>query len=191
MSNENTNSQNNNNNKKRDFILDGKISEETTRKLAEKIIEVNRYDDEQYAKDDNYIAPPINIIVNTYGGSVYDANFLIGTIETSTTPVHTICHGKAMSAGFAIFLSGHLRFATTLACFMYHDASMGLHNNIEGLKEDLKHYEALRDMVDSYIISKCDLPKSLMDETKRVKENLYLFASQALKYGIIHEIIKF
>jgi len=199
MSNNNTNQNGNNNNNqnnsnvnmKRDFILDGKVGEETIRKISESIIAINRQDEEKLEKHFDYIVKPINLIINTYGGSLYDANMLIGIIETSKTPVHTYCYGKAMSAGFYIFASGHKRFATPLATFMYHDGSVGMHNTIEGLKHDVKHMENLRDNYDNYILSRTMIPKQLMDESKRVKEDLYMFADEAYKYGLVDELIAF
>lgn len=177
--------------KKRDFILDGKVSEETIRKITEQIIEINCFDEEQEEKDVNYVRKPINLIINTYGGSLYDANLMIGVIETSKTPVHTYCHGKAMSAGLYIFASGHKRFATILATFMYHDGAVGMHDTIHGLQYNLKHQTELRDRYDNYIVSMTNLPKHIMDEKKRIKEDWYMFAEEALGYGLVDEIIPF
>lgn len=189
MSEKDQKSTQNNNNKKRDFILGGTVNEESVHKLVEKIIEINRYDEEQLEKDISYIPKPINIYINTYGGVLYDANMLIGVIESSKTPVHTYCSGKAMSAGLYIYVSGHRRFASQLATFMYHDASTGLRDTVEGLKHEVDHFEKLRNRYDEYIISRTKLPKELMDAKKRIKEDLYLFAEEALEYGIVDEII--
>ncbi|TWM14832.1 ATP-dependent Clp protease proteolytic subunit [Bacillus licheniformis] len=72
---------------------------------------------------------------------------------------------------------------------MYHDASTGQKDTVEGLKREIDHVEKLRDRYDQYIISRTMLPKELMDKTKRHKEELYLFADEALEYGIVDEII--
>lgn len=189
--NQENNTTNNNSRKKRDFILDGIVAEDTVRKIAEQIIDINRHDDEQEEKDSNYVRSPINLITNTYGGSIYDANLLIGVIETSKTPVHTHCYGKAMSAGLYIFASGHKRFATPLATFMYHDGSVGMHDTIHGLQHNLEHSTRLRDRYDNYIVSQTRLPKHIMDEKKRIKEDWYIFAEEALGYGLVDEIIPF
>jgi len=193
--NTNNNTANNNQSvtvsKKRDFILDGKVGEDTIRKISEAIIDINRYDEEQEVKNSDYVRKPIELIINTYGGSLYDANLMIGVIETSKTPVHTYCHGKAMSAGFYIFASGHKRFATPLATFMYHDGSVGMHDTIHGLKYNLEHYTKLRDRYDNYMLQVTNLPKHIMDEKKRIKEDWYMFADEALIYGLVDEIIPF
>lgn len=193
--NTNNNTANNNQSvtfsKKRDFILDGKVGEDTIRKISEAIIDINRYDEEQEVKNSDYVRKPIELIINTYGGSLYDANLMIGVVETSKTPVHTYCHGKAMSAGFYIFASGHKRFATPLATFMYHDGSVGIHDTIHGLKYNLEHYTKLRDRYDNYMLQVTNLPKHIMDEKKRIKEDWYMFADEALIYGLVDEIIPF
>lgn len=177
--------------KKREFILDGTIGENNVREITLNIIEINNYDLKQKEENDKYVAEPIKIIINTYGGNLYDSNFLVGIIESSLTPVHTYCYGKAMSGGFYIFSSGHRRFATPLATFMYHDASVGMHNTIEGLKNDFDHMTKLRDNYDNYILSATNLPERIMNEKKKLKEDWYMFGQEAYDYGLVDEIIPF
>ena len=195
---ENNNSKNNNNDnngrndyKNRDLILDGVVNESSIRKLVEDILEINKHDRKEKQKNQEYTAKPINIIVNTAGGNLYDANLAVGIIETSETPVHTYCHSKAMSGGFLIYSAGHKRFATPLATFMYHDGAIGLHDKIENLKVDLDWYAQLRDQMDEYLLSVTNLPKHIMDMKKRLKEDWYLTAQEAFGYGLVDEIIPF
>jgi ATP-dependent Clp protease, protease subunit len=175
----------------RTFILDGNVNEASVRKIVESIIKVNHEDATKYHSIEPKSRPPIKIIVNTFGGALYDANLLVATIENSLTPVHTYNHSKAMSAGFLIYLSGHKRFATPMACFMYHDGTVGLHDSVEGLKVSLEHQVNLIKNMDSYILSRTKLPKEMMKTVKRLKECLYLFADDALTYGIVDEIIPY
>lgn len=177
--------------KRREFILDGKVNEESVRKIAEAIIDINKYDREKIEENKSYVVKPFKLFINTYGGSLYDANMLIGLIETSETPIHTYCYGKAMSAGFYIFSAGHKRFATPLSTFMYHDASVGMHDTITGLKIDLEWYEKLRDQYDAYMVSVTNLPKHIMDKKKERKEDWYLTGEEAKGYGLVDELIPF
>jgi ATP-dependent Clp protease, protease subunit len=177
--------------KKRTYIFDGKVTEENIRKMVEHIFEINKHDEEQKAKDKSYVANPIKIYFSTVGGNVYEANMGISAIEESETPIYTYCYSKAMSSGFYMFLAGHKRFASPLATFMYHDATIGLHNTITGLQDDLNHYVNVRDAYDEYILSKTNLSKEMLDEFKRTKTDMYLLAKDAYKYGIIDEIIQF
>jgi len=175
----------------RTIILDGKVDESSIRKVVEKIIEVNLHDDKERDKDEHYEAPPINIIINTNGGSLYDANLAIGIIETSRTPVHTYNHSKAMSAGLYIYSAGHKRFATPLATFMYHDATIGMHNSIEGLKDDIEWYTTMRNQYDNYILSVTSIPRETIDYKKERKQDWFMTALEAYNYGLVDEIISF
>ena len=177
------------NTKKRTFILDGEINESTARNILESIIEINDFDEEQKESNSDYLPKPIKIIVNTYDGVLYDANLIVSVIESSVTPIYTYCYGKAMSAGFFIFSAGHKRFATPLVTFMYHDASCIFRNTLEGVKTNLESQLKLRDRCDDYILRNTKLPKHIMDETKKLKDDWYLTANEAFGYGLVDELI--
>lgn len=181
------------NNKKalnRNIMLNENVTEVSIGKIVEKILEIITHD-EEHKNDVGYKVEPIKLFINSYGGNLYDANLLIGIIETSPTPIYTYCYGKAMSAGLYIFASGHKRFASPLATFMYHDASVGIHDSISGLKYTLESYTKLRDRYDEYIASKTNLPKHIMDEKKKVKEDWYLTGEEAVGYGLADELVSF
>src|SRR5690606_10411789 len=154
------------------------------------IVEINRHDDEQEKKDENYVREPIKLIVNTYGGSVYDGFALTAVIDTSKTPVYTYLYGKAMSMGFIIFASGHKRFMHPLATLMYHQFSLGIHDKLEGIEQNMEHNKALMSRYDNYITSVSNVPQRKMDEAKTMKREWYIFAEEAKDYGLVDEIME-
>ena len=184
-------SKENNENKdlNRYIMLNENVSESSIGKVVEKIIQIINFDQENNI--DYNDAKPIKLIINSYGGTLHDANMLIGVIESSTTPIHTYCYGKAMSAGLYIFASGHKRFTSPLATFMYHDATVGFTDTVEGLKASIEQSTKLRDRYDNYIVSRTNLPKHIMDEKKKLKEDWYLSGEEAIGYGLADEIIEF
>lgn len=177
--------------KKRTLILDAEVGVASIRKIVEAILDINEYDRDKESSVEGYVAKPIKLITNTFGGSVYEANFLISIMETSLTPVHTYTYGKTMSAGFYIFSAGHKRFASPLATFMYHDGSVGLHDSIEGLKENLEWQERVRDQMDDYIEAHTNIPREMMDYKKERKQDWYMTAKEAHSFGLVDEIIPF
>ena len=188
MSNENKNQKNEVNRK---IMLNGNVSESYIGSIVEKINEIINIDEQKMSEDSNYNPKPIKLMINSYGGTLHDANMLIGVIESSTTPIHTYCYGKAMSAGLYIFASGHKRFTSPLATFMYHDATVGFTDTVEGLKASIEQSTKLRDRYDNYIVSRTNLPKHIMDEKKKLKEDWYLSGEEAIGYGLADEIIEF
>ena len=67
--------------------------------------------------------PIIPIVIDSYGGSVYGCLDMIAHVKKSKLPVHTICTGKAMSAGAILFGMGQQRYMAENATLMLHDAS--------------------------------------------------------------------
>lgn len=196
MTNSNSNESNKNNtnntknaSSKRDFILTEDVKSTTVKDIIMGIIEINRRDDEEEEKNHLYIRKPIRLIVNTYGGSVYDGMALVGVIDSSETPVHTYLYGKAMSMGFIIFASGHRRFMHPLATLMYHEFTFGAHDKIEGVEQSLEQNNKLMKRYDNYITQVSNVPQKKMDNAKRRKKDWYIFVEEAMEYGLVDEII--
>jgi ATP-dependent Clp protease, protease subunit len=196
----NNNNNNNNNNVKqtkvesaekrnREFILNENVSASTVKDIIMGIIEINRLDAEAKAEAESYEAKPIKVIVNTYGGSVYDGFALTAVIDTSETPVYTYLYGKAMSMGFIIFASGHKRFAHPLATLMYHQVANTLHGKTNEIEEGTTQMRKLQKTYDDYILTVSNVPKTKMDSTKRKKTEWYIPASEAIEYGLVDELL--
>jgi ATP-dependent Clp protease, protease subunit len=196
----NNNNNNNNNNVKqtkvesaekrnREFILNENVSASTVKDIIMGIIEVNRLDEEAHKESESYEPKPIKVIVNTYGGSVYDGFALTSVIDTSETPVYTYLYGKAMSMGFIIFASGHRRFAHPLATLMYHQVSNTLHGKTNEIEEGTSQMRRLQKTYDNYILSVSSVPKAKMDSIKRKKIEWYIPASEAVDYGLVDELL--
>lgn len=174
---------------KRDFILNENVTESSVKDIVIGILAINKHDNEKASKDPNYVREPITLVVNSFGGTVYDGLSLVGVIDASDTPVHTYCYGKAMSMGFIIFASGHKRFASPLATFMYHQISSMTGGFIQDIKESIEQSEVLMETYDNYILAHTSVPKHLMDKAKLSKENWYIPAQEAFNYNLVDEIL--
>lgn len=133
---------------------------------------------------------PIQIYVNSYGGSINDSQAIVDIITTIDNPVITMGFGKAMSAAFDIFLAGTYRISYPNTVFMCHSgsSSLGLQTlpaiNVEAdLHRDLfkrwaKFYAARTTVSEKEWLSL--LNGSL---------NKYYFPEEALKLGIVHHVV--
>lgn len=175
--------------KKREFLLNKEISAESVESIILGILEVNKFDEEKEKDDSNYKREPIKLIVDSYGGSIYCGNTLISIIDTSKTPVHTYCYGKAMSQGLMIYASGHKRFAHPLACFMYHDGGSVYKGTTEEIQLSVEQLRKLTKMCDKYLVETTNLTQEKLDEVKNARLNWYFFAEEALEYGVVDELL--
>jgi ATP-dependent Clp protease protease subunit len=175
--------------KDRNIMLSDVVTMAGIGTITKAILDINSDDDEKEAKQVGYERKPIRLYINTPGGSVYDGFGLIGIIEQSKTPIHTICTGKGMSMGLWLTLSGHKRFATKYATFLYHELSAGCYDKLEGIKEDVAEFERVQKISDDYVVSKTKILRSKLEDVRSKKSDWFISAQEALELGIVDELI--
>lgn len=181
----------------RTIILNDDITSKVVGRVIEDIVSINEYDDFIFDEDSKYEPEPIKLITSTFGGSIYDGFALIPAIELSNTPIHTYCYGYAMSMGLLIFSCGDKRFMHNMATLMYHECLISNipESSITSIKDSIAETERLMSMYDTKFLSNLrdvknnGLTKDFLDEIKRRRIEHYFNAEDALKYGIIDEII--
>ena len=169
----------------RNYTLSGEINEVTSKDIIDFISIVNDIDSTIEPSE----RKPINIILNSMGGSIYDGFAIIGAIEHSQTPVHITCLGSAMSMALAILVSGHHRIGHSLSSYMYHECLDDIpYEKMSIIKENLDEGNRLMEMYDDYILSKTKLTRRKLNKVKKDKSDWYFGADEALEYGLIFEI---
>jgi ATP-dependent Clp protease protease subunit len=133
---------------------------------------------------------PIQMFINSPGGSVMAGLAIIDVMNTIKAPVYTIVTGLAASMGAAILSAGEEghRMALPNATVMLHQVSAGEHGNIQDMRVGLEFTEKLNDRLMTMIAENCGKTKEQLEsDTMRDK---WLFAEDALKYGIVDEVVK-
>lgn len=175
--------------RERTIILSQQIDQKAVNDVVKLIFDVNRSDDAKSKEYKKFKRKPIKLILNTYGGVVYDGLAIINAIETSKTPVHITALGSAMSMGLFILVCGHKRFINKNATIMYHQISSFSWGKIESLKADIKEAERLEKICEKILFEKSKIkPKDLKPYKKQQKE-WYMDAKEAMKLGIVDQII--
>lgn len=77
----------------------------------------------------------ITLIINSVGGSEYDAWAIYDTIQYLKTPVKTIAQGSCMSAATIIFLAGKTRLIGNNCVFMLHDGSDSIKGHVRNIEK--------------------------------------------------------
>jgi len=179
--------------KERTLHFAKQVDQDSINLLTKSILEINE-DDEYLIKlaginDLVYIPKPIKIYIDSYGGAVYQMFGLLGVIEKSKVPIHTIVTGCAMSCGFMISITGHRRFAYDKATFLYHQVSTGFWGKAKDMEEDLAEMLRLQKMIEDQTLAKTKLTKKQLKECYDGKKDWSFNAEEALSYQIIDEII--
>tara|TARA_R110001632_G_scaffold113268_1_gene224338 strand:- start:864 stop:1436 length:573 start_codon:yes stop_codon:yes gene_type:complete len=112
---------------------------------------------------------PINVIIDSVGGDVYEMFGIIDYIESlernSNIKVNTICRGKAMSAAAMILACGTgKRLASKRSTIMIHEGSSMQAGKSSDLKAAHKYNAHLEDMANSILGEKTTKDKKFWSE---------------------------
>lgn len=114
---------------------------------------------------------------------------LIDIIEKSKTPIYTYCTGQAQSAAFLIFLSGHKRFSYCHSTFMYHQVFCYRQGKYQDMVEDRVEMDSINKWNEEYIIERTKITQKYIDEVRDKKKDVFIHSEEALKLGIVDEIL--
>lgn len=179
--------------KKRTLFFGKDVNLETIEELSEEIVSINEDDDlleklyPVYGLE--YSRKPIKIMIDSYGGYVYQCMGLVGIMEKSKTQIHTYATGAAMSCGFIILICGHQRYAYKHATPMYHQVSTGFWGKTQDMEESYKETKRLQEKFEKITLDKTKISKSKLKEILKYKQDWYMDAKEALSFGVIDEIL--
>lgn len=178
----------------RNIFFNTQVDQETIGRLSKEIVDINEQDEylQKYYELHGltYSRKPIKIYIDSFGGQVYQCFGLISLMETSKTPIHTIVTGTAMSCGFMILICGHRRFGYELSTPLYHQVGTYFNGKLKDMEEDLMETKRLQDKIEAITLRKTKITKEKLEQIYCNKIDWYMSADEALRYGVIDEIIK-
>lgn len=165
-----------------DVFLFGEITEKSTKQLFRQLCFVEQLD-----------IPELRLYICSYGGDVECACAIMDKLEEigRYKRVKTIAAGKAYSAAAIILAAGQKRLAYQNSYIMFHPCKYGLPEDSHQVQVS---YVNFANMTYEDILKKvCKNCGMGVRKTKtfieKVKHDLWMTADDALKYGIIQEIV--
>ena len=130
---------------------------------------------------------PIKIYIQSPGGLLTATFTMIDAIKLSKTPVYTIAIGETYSGGFFTFLAGHKKFAYPHASFLYHEGATTNGGDANKFRNFAKFYEVQLDQLRQVVLNNSSISEE--EYEKHIKDDWWLTAEEAVKYGIADEIL--
>jgi ATP-dependent Clp protease protease subunit len=163
----------------------GYIDDKSANEVIEAIYEINLID----ADIEPEQRQPIQLIINSPGGEVYDGFGIVDAIMYSSTPVQATVLGRAMSMALVIVSVCHLRVSGKNTRFMYHEG----HYGVEGIgkihRNELAEYDLMEKKYDDILIENSLITQEKIDQVKSQSKEWYFSAQEAKELGIIDVII--
>lgn len=178
----------------RNLFIVGDITQESLHEVVKSIITINESDRSIESLSSlhgyNYTPKPIKIYIESYGGDVVPTMGLVGVIQQSKTPVHTISVGGAMSCGFILLISGHKRFCYEHSTPLYHQISGFKRGTLKNQEEGMTQSKKFQKWVETHTLSNTRMTKNKLKRIYKGKKDLYMTSQEALDLGVVDEIIK-
>ena len=179
--------------KSRNLYLAKQVNQDSMNEISKAIIDINESDKFLAACAElhgmSYTPKPIKLYIDSYGGYACQCLGLLGIMKQSEVPVHTIVTGCAMSCGFLISIAGHKRFAYDKATLMYHQVSSGAWGKLKDMEEDIMETKRLQKLVEAHTIEQTKLTRKQLKDNFETKKDWFMTSKEALKYGVIDEIV--
>jgi len=132
----------------------------------------------------------ISLYINSPGGDVDDTMAIYDTMRFINSPVSTYCIGSAQSGAAIILAAGTegKRHALPHAKIMLHQPWGGVTGQASDIKIQADEIIKSKKMLNEILSKHTGLtPEQIESETERDK---YMTAEEALKYGLIDEVLK-
>tara|TARA_Y100000593_G_C4258736_1_gene311048 strand:+ start:431 stop:1072 length:642 start_codon:yes stop_codon:yes gene_type:complete len=132
-------------------------------------------------------APPIELHINSYGGSLFSAFAVVDTLSQLKTPVHSYIDGSAASAATLISCCTTKRYMSRNSYMLIHQLSSSVWGKFEEIKDEMENLEMLMENIKRIYTLHTSIPKRELD--KILKRDLWLDHEKCLKWGLVDEII--
>lgn len=172
----------------RKIIISSPITDRLAGEVIDHIMEINTYD-EQMAILKEYQPEPIEMYINSVGGSASAGFAIIGAMEMSETPIITFGMGIVASMALAIFVAGDVRIAHRFARFMYHQVSYGEDGFLQDHIDSIKEISVIQDMYNSLFLDRTKFTKEMMKDIGEKKKNFFFSGKKAVKFGVADDIL--
>ena len=178
----------------------GEIKSTTVENVIKEIVRINITDQDylgkcrQWAIENNQDPSPakltpIKFFLSTCGGTCYDGMALHDVIESSSTPIEVICAGEIMSMGVIVALGAKVRKAYRNTTFMIHQVKGLSIGSLREMEDTVAEASRINEMLFTIIKTKTKVTEEQLKEVLQCKKDWFLTAEEALRLGILTEIL--
>lgn len=170
--------------KNRVFVIDYEIGEDYQLiELSKVIIQMN-IEELPTPKEE---LKPIYIMIHSFGGDAFQADFFCDLLIASRIPIVTIAMGSAMSSGFQILLAGHKRYAFQHTQTLVHAGYASIQGTQSEIEEFQKNNKKQLERTKDYVLSRTSIDAKTFNKNRN--KDWYITGEDLVTYHIVDKLI--
>lgn len=135
---------------------------------------------------------PIEIIISTVGGEIYNGFSLVDQLEKAKSPVTIHIMAMAASMGFLIAMAGKNNPNVKTVCHPFsvgllHSGSQYMEGSAHAVKDTFDFSQHYEEKIKKYILTHTKIDEKLYEKVER--KEYWMDADEMLRLGIVDEII--
>lgn len=130
---------------------------------------------------------PIQLYINSPGGSVTAGLSVYDTMKFISNEVHTLCLGQAASMGAFLLAAGDVRRSLPNSRIMIHQPSGGSQGMASDIEIQAREILRLKKILTQILADNCKQPYDVVD--KDSDRDRFMSAEEAKEYGLIDEVV--
>ena len=165
----------------------GPITAESCKELDNALIDLDR-NSKIFSDNFKMNPPPINLHIQSEGGSLMNTFYVVDLINNLETPVYTFVDGYAASAGSLISVTGKKRYMTKNSFILIHQLSSSMNEGkFNDLDDNMDNLNKFMNTIRKIYLEKTKIP---IDNLNNILEHdLWLNSQESLDYGLVDYII--
>ena len=177
-------------------ILAGEIMDDIVENVAIPLLDMIKKNKEVKGSDleeQSSKLNPIEIIIHSPGGSVYDGMFLANIIDKAEVPINIKIFGNALSMGMIIAMAGYNNPNVTKECYgfsigLIHAGSLKMEGEANAVRDTMEFNDKYSEMMKQYVLSHSRITEEEYEAHN--SKQWYLTAEEMLNYGIVDKVIE-
>jgi len=130
---------------------------------------------------------PLYVLINSPGGSILAGEQILSAIESSKSPVYTVCIGVCASMAAIISQYGKERYGVDRSVLMFHDAAGGVQGYLPHMTSLIEMLNKKIDKMDSFIARRAGL--SLDAFKAEQSKNIWIDSEDAVRRNFLDSLV--
>lgn len=128
---------------------------------------------------------PIELVMDSGGGSFHDGIAIITAIKRSKTPIHALVYSYAYSMGLAIMQACDKRYMSKLGSLLYHEVMTEADGNGTQIKRTQKELDRIQKIYDSIVMEKSKVTEKMLEEQREKVNDWIIGYDEALELQLV------